>query len=443
MNVQNLVARDFSVVPAETEVVIVGGGIVGASTALFLARKGIPVVVCEKGAIGEEQSSRNWGWVRKMGRDPREMPLMIRAQEIWDELPSIIVADPGFRRHGITYFCDEDKDFAKYEGWMKAVAGFGLDSRFVKRDEITKFAPGATRNFAGGLHTASDGFAEPHIATRLIAAGAEKLGARIVEGCAVRGFETKGGRVSEVVTEKGRIRCNTVVLAGGIWSSLFGRNQHVKIPQLKMLSQVMRTRPVAGGPEGCGSGKGFGFRKRLDGGYNVGMRSAHPVDIVPDSFRFFRDYIPAMKNEWRAMKFRVGRRTMQETMMLGGWKLDQRTPFETYRIMRPVPGHHILDQATINFKQLFPAFRDMVVNERMSAWIDVTPDAIPVISGVDAIPGFYVSTGYSGHGFGIAPAAGQLMMELITGGTPHVDPEPFRHSRFIDGSKINHWPIGF
>ena len=443
MNVQNFMARDFNVVPAETEVVVVGGGIVGVSTALFLARKGIPVVVCEKGAIGEEQSSRNWGWVRKMGRDPREMPLMIRAQEIWDELPSIIDADPGFRRHGITYFCDEDKDFAKYEGWMKAVAGFGLDARFVGRDEIRKFAPGATRNFAGGLHTPSDGFAEPHIATRLIAAGAEKFGARIVEGCAVRGFETEGGRISEVVTEKGRIRCKTVVLAGGIWSSLFGRNQNVKIPHLKMLSQVMRTRPVSGGPEGCGSGKGFGFRKRLDGGYNVGMRSAHPVDIVPDSFRYFRDYIPAMKNEWRAMKFRVGRRTVQETMMLGGWKLDQRTPFETYRIMRPVPGHHILDQATINFKQLFPAFKDMVVNERMSAWIDVTPDAIPVISGVDAIPGFYVSTGYSGHGFGIAPAAGQLMTELITGETPHVDPEPFRHSRFIDGSTINHWPIGF
>jgi len=443
MNVQNFMARDFNVVPAETEVVIVGGGIVGASTALFLARKGIPVVVCEKGAIGEEQSSRNWGWVRKMGRDPREMPLMIRAQEIWDELPSIIDADPGFRRHGITYFCDEEKDFAKYEGWMKAVAGFGLDARFVGRDEIKMFAPGATRNFAGGLHTPSDGFAEPHIATRLIAAGAEKLGARIAEGCAVRGFETEGGRISEVVTEKGRIRCKTMVLAGGIWSSLFGRNQNVKIPQLKMLSQVMRTRPVSGGPDGCGSGKGFGFRKRLDGGYNVGMRSAHPVDIVPDSFRYFRDYIPAMKNEWRAMKFRVGRRTVQETMMLGGWKLDQRTPFETYRIMRPVPGHHILDQATINFKQLFPAFKDMVVNERMSAWIDVTPDAIPVISGVDAIPGFYVSTGYSGHGFGIAPAAGQLMTELITGEKPHVDPEPFRHSRFIDGSKINHWPIGF
>jgi len=433
----------FDVVPVETDVVIVGGGIIGVCTALQLAQRGIPVVLCEKGTIGEEQSSRNWGWVRKMGRDIREMPLMIQAMKLWDELPATIGADPGFRRQGITYFCDEEKDMAKYGPWLEAMEPFDLDTHFVNRARVNELAPGNTRNFAGGLHTPSDGYAEPHLASRLIAEGARRLGAHISEGCAVRGFETSGGRVSEVVTEKGRIRCKTVVLAGGIWSSLFARNQNVKVPQLKMLSQTMRTRPIEGGPLGCGSGKGFGFRKRNDGGYNVGMRSAHPVDIVPDSFRYLRDYIPALKNEWRAMKFRIGKRTWQETMMLGGWKLDERTPFETYRIMRPVPGNKILDQATINIKKLFPQFKDMVVNERMSAWIDVTPDAIPTISQVDAIPGFYISTGYSGHGFGIAPAAGQLMAELITGEKPHVDPTPFRHSRFIDGSEIVHWPIGF
>lgn len=443
MNFQGSTIRDFDVVPSETDVVIVGGGIIGVCTALHLAQRGIPVVLCEKGTIGEEQSSRNWGWVRKMGRDIREMPLMIHAMKLWDELATTIGADPGFRRQGITYFCDQEQDMGKYEAWMKAMEPFGLDTHFVGRDKVNALAPGNTRNFAGGLHTPSDGFAEPHLASRLIAQGARKFGAHIVEGCAVRGFETSGGRVSEVVTEKGRIRCKSVLLAGGIWSSLFARNQSVKVPQLKMLSQVMRTRPIEGGPLGCGSGKGFGFRQRMDGGYNVGMRSAHPVDIVPDSFRYLRDYVPALKNEWRAMKFRLGKRTVQETMMLGGWKLDQRSPFETYRIMRPVPGHKILDQATINIKALFPQFRDMVVNERMSAWIDVTPDAIPVISSVDAIPGFFISTGYSGHGFGIAPAAGQLMAEIITGEKPCVDPEPFRHSRFIDGSEIVHWPIGF
>jgi glycine/D-amino acid oxidase-like deaminating enzyme len=435
--------HDFDVAPPATEVVIVGGGIIGASTALHLAMRGIPVVLCEKGTIGEEQSNRNWGWVRKMGRDIREMPLMIQSMKLWDELAGVIGADTGFRRAGTTYFCDQEQDMGKYEAWMKAMAGFNLDTRFVNRAEVNGLAPRNTRNFAGGLHTPSDGYAEPHLATRLIAEGARKLGARIIEGCAVRGFETSGGRVSEVVTEKGRIRCKSVVLAGGIWSSVFARNQNTKVPQLKMLSQVMRTQPIEGGPLGCGSGKGFGFRKRNDGGYNVGMRSAHAVDIVPDSFRYLRDYIPAMKNEWRAMKFRIGKRTWQETMMLGGWKLDERTPFETYRIMRPVPGNDILDQATINIKALFPQFRDMVVNERMSAWIDVTPDAIPTISSVDAIPGFFISTGYSGHGFGIAPAAGQLMAELIIGEKPHVDPTPFRHSRFIDGSEIVHWPIGF
>ena len=435
--------HDFDVVPRETEVVIVGGGIVGVCTALSLAQRGIPVVLCEKGTLGEEQSGRNWGWVRKMGRDPREVPLMQHAMKLWGNMTPTVGADVGFRVRGITYFVNEEKDLVRYEAWMKEVEKFGMDTRWVSKSEINSFVPGATRQFGGGLHTASDGFAEPHLATKLIGRGAARLGAKIVEGCAVRGFETEGGRVTEVVTEKGRIKCKHVVLAGGIWSSLFARSVDVKMPQLKMLSQVMRTRPIAGGPQGCGSGPGFGFRERLDGGYNVGMRSAHAVDIVPDSFRYLKDYVPALKNEWRAMKFRVGKRTFQEVMMEKGWKLDGRSPFEKYRIMRPEPGHKILDQATINIKQLFPQFKDMVVNERMSAWIDVSPDAIPVISPVEAIPGFYISTGYSGHGFGIAPGAGQLMAELITGETPCVDPTPFRHSRFIDGSQIVHWPIGF
>ena len=91
--------------PATADVVIVGGGIIGLSTALFLARRGISVVVCEKGQFVGEQSSRHWGWVRRMGRDPRELPLIVVAMRLWEEMGYLVGADVGFRRPGILYLC--------------------------------------------------------------------------------------------------------------------------------------------------------------------------------------------------------------------------------------------------------------------------------------------------------------------------------------------------
>ena len=124
MDSQTTRNSDFDVVPMETEVVIVGGGIIGACTALELARRGIPVVLCEKGTIGEEQSSRNWGWVRKMGRDIREMPLMIHAMKLWDELPTVIGADPGFRRAIADYLHREREAVGEEIEFLREVGPF-------------------------------------------------------------------------------------------------------------------------------------------------------------------------------------------------------------------------------------------------------------------------------------------------------------------------------
>src|SRR5580692_8909729 len=96
--------------PASTHAVVIGGGIIGVCTAFFLARKGIPVVLCEKGEIAAEQSSRNWGWCRKMGRDPLEVPLAIEALRLWNNLNNLIGAESGFRRAGIVYLCRTEKD---------------------------------------------------------------------------------------------------------------------------------------------------------------------------------------------------------------------------------------------------------------------------------------------------------------------------------------------
>ena len=106
--------------PARTTVVIIGGGIIGVCTAFFLARDGIPVVLCEKGEIAAEQSSRNWGWCRKMGRDAREVPLAIEALRLWNNLNNLIEAESGFRRAGIVYLCRTEKDLAQPHGMAGA-----------------------------------------------------------------------------------------------------------------------------------------------------------------------------------------------------------------------------------------------------------------------------------------------------------------------------------
>ena len=106
------------------------------------------------------------------------------------------------------------------------------------------------------------------------------------------------------------------------------------------------------------------------------------------------------------------------------------------RTLDPEPVPAILDEAFASLKAYYPVFEGIEITERWGGCIDVTPDAVPVISAVDQIPGFHLATGFSGHGFGIGPGAGKLMAEIVTGATPCVDPEPFRYSRMVDGTKL-------
>jgi glycine/D-amino acid oxidase-like deaminating enzyme len=291
------------------------------------------------------------------------------------------------------------------------------------------------------LFTASDGRAEPAKAAPAIAHAARRLGAVVATNCAVRGVETQGGRISGVVTEHGRIACQCVVLAGGVWSRLFCRAMDLRLPQLKMLSSVMRTEPLPGGPEISVSGFGFGLRKRLDGGYTVASWSGNVVPIVPDTFRFLPDFLPALALHRGALRPRLGGRFVTELRQPSRWRLDRPSPFEHTRIMDPKPHPAILRQARAHLSNAFPVFQTMRVAESWGGMIDVTPDAVPVISAVDAVPGFFIATGFSGHGFGIGPGAGRLMADLVTGETPVVDPSAFRYSRFIDGTRPRPSPL--
>lgn len=421
--------------PKKTAVAIVGGGIVGVCTALELAERGIDVVLLEKGEIGAEQSSRNWGWCRQMGRDAREIPLVLESLKLWRGLNERVGAETGFRQCGIVYLCETDAELAAKEKWyVENARPFGLDTRLVSGDEAGQLQPGSSRQWKGALYTSADGRAEPFIAARVIARAAQRRGAKIFTHCAVRGLETAAGRIAGVVTEKGAIACDTVVLAGGAWSRRFCHNIGIEFPQLSVVNSVLRTEPIDTGlTRSCSGGK-FAFRKRVDGGFTVSHRHLSVADIMPDSFRLFLRFLPALRVDWSGLRLRIGRRFIDEARLKRRWKLDERSPFEDVRVLDPAPVDAILDEAAASLRDYFPGFRDMRIAERWAGVIDATPDAVPVMSAIDKLPGFYLASGFSGHGFGLGPGAGKLMAQLVTGETPCVDAAPFRYARYFDGS---------
>jgi glycine/D-amino acid oxidase-like deaminating enzyme len=416
--------------PARADVVVIGGGIAGICTALSLAERGVSVALVEKGRLAGEQSSRNWGWCRTQGREIAELPLAIESVRMWERMAARVGADVGFTRAGTAYLCATAREVASYEAWLDQARAWQVGSRLLGPDEVDALLPGGARRWAGALHTPSDGRAEPQLAVPLIAQAARRLGAHVVTQCAARGLDLRAGRVAGVVTERGTIACDAAVLAGGAWSRLFCGNEGVAFPQLKVLGAVFRTEPLEGPPTVAVGGPDFAFRKRADGGYTVARRNASEAHIVPDSFRLFRQFAPALIRQRHELRLRLSRRFLDEARMKRRWSLDETTPFEAVRVLDPAPPPAQVAEAKRNLIAAWPAFASLKIAESWAGMIDTTPDGVPVIGPVPSVPGFFLASGFSGHGFGIGPGAGRLMAELVTGATPVVDPMPFRLARF-------------
>jgi glycine/D-amino acid oxidase-like deaminating enzyme len=421
--------------PSRADVVIIGGGIAGVSTLLALAEKGVSAVLVEKGRLAGEQSSRNWGFCRTQGRDQAEVPLALESLRQWDRMDQRVGGDVGFTRAGACYLCETPAEVAAYEAWLDKARQWQVQSRILTPEEVDAVVPGSSRRWAGALYTPNDGRAEPQRAVPLMAQAARRLGAVVVTNCAARGFETKGGRISGVVTERGTIACGSVVLAGGAWSRLFCGNMGIDFPQLKVLGSVMRTEPLNGPPEVAVAWPDFAFRKRADGGYTVARRNMYEAFVVPDSFRLLPRFFSAMITTRREYRIRMFGRYREEARIPRRWSLDQASPFEATRVLDPAPNPAIVEESRRNLVAAFPAFGAARIAESWGGLIDTTPDAVPVIGPVAAVPGFFLMSGFSGHGFGIGPGAGRLMAELVSGTAPVVDPAPFRFERFGAAAK--------
>ena len=418
--------------PDKVDVVVIGGGVAGISTAWFLAKRGGDVLVLEKGRVAGEQSSRNWGWIRKQARDADELPIVIESQQIWAGLAEEIGEDVGFARRGVAYLADTESQMAKHEEWLKVAEQHQLDTRLLTSSEVEALIPGLPGHYAGGLHTPSDARAEPFLAVPALARAVRRAGGRIIENCAVRGVEYEAGAVAGVVTELGPVRTQAVVCACGAWSSLLLRHMGIDLPQLTFRATVARTAPAPDFYDGNASTPGFGFRRRQDGGYTVSAAGTNDHFVGLDSFRYFSMFLHILKANTGNLQLRFD--GLLGRMQPGTWRDDEESPFERARVLNPAPSDHALRRLDEAIRKRVPALHGIALVESWAGMIDMMPDVVPVLDEVDARPGLFVATGFSGHGFGIGPGAGRVMASLVLGESPGHDLTRFRFSRFHDGT---------
>jgi tyramine oxidase subunit A len=415
--------------PKSTTVAVIGAGIIGLTAALSLAERGIPVVVLEKGRLAGEQSSRNLGWVRKMARAQHDIPLSLASDRLWAEMPARVGADVGYVQAGILYVARTEAEMAKHSDWLDSVRDLSVDSRLLTPGQIDALVPGGTGGWAGGIHTPSDGRAEPQFASSAIARAVLEKGGGIVENCAVRTLSMAAGRVSGLITESGEIRCDQVLLAGGVWSRRFLGNLGVSLLTLPIAASVARTAPMKGPTQIAVGGPDFSFRKRHDGGYTVTQRGAMHTPLLLDHLLIGMRYLSMLRAQWANVRLSLGREFLSDLALARRWSASEHSPFERVRTMDPPVNHALNAEALRNLTRAWPVFNEAVLEGAWGGLIDVTPDSLPVISRVSKIPGLTVASGFSGHGFGTSPAAGQLAADLVSGETPIVDPAPYRIER--------------
>ena len=417
--------------PASADAVVIGAGIVGVFAAYHLAKRGLDVVLIEKGRVGAEQSSRNWGWCRQQNRDARELPLATKSLDLWESFAAETGEDTGFRRCGLLYLSDSDEELAGWAKWRDFARTVGVTTHMLDAAAAAERGRATGRTWKGGVFSPTDGIADPAGAAPAVACAIVARGGKMVQNCAARGLETEGGRLSAVVTERGTIRTRIAVLAGGAWASSFCRQYGIRFPQASIRSSILSVAPGEGAvPDALHTAR-ISVTRRGDGGHTLAVSGRGCVDPTAQQMRFAPQFLPMFLRRWRSISpgRLEGIRSGHEG--LGRWSLDRPTPMERMRILDPA-----VDTATIRITheraiELLPALKGRRITASWAGYIDSTPDGVAAIGEASALPGFILAAGFSGHGFGVGPGAGHLIADIVTGAHPLVDPRPYHPDRLL------------
>jgi glycine/D-amino acid oxidase-like deaminating enzyme len=366
-----------------TDIAIIGGGIIGCATARELARLGRHVVVLESEQVGYGASSRNSGMIRISGRETAELPLISRAISLWTELALLPGVDFDYVRAGSLWVAETEQERTLLERIVERQERAGVHvSHLLGRQATMDMLP-ALGDFArGALFGTLDGHADQRLATRAMGALATTAGAEIRSGVAVHAIERKAGTVHGLETSVGFLRAETVLLAAGAWSPPLALTAGRRLAIAIRRGQAMQTRPLP--------------------------RITHLALIAPQ---------PA-GGHVALRQLRSGAVTISGFQRPEFVGYDQEPTETTLRLNREAADRAL------------PGLADAEIEMRWAGLNEATLDTLPLLGPDPSTPGLFIATGFSGHGFGIAPAVGELMANLIVSGQTPLPIQPFRVDRF-------------
>ena len=351
-------------------IVILGGGLIGLSTAFHVGRSapGVRVTVLERARIGAAASGASAAGVRVMGRDPAERKLALESLGRWPDLHRELDGPTQYRRGGGLRVALDDDAWRTAPAWVAEQRADGVPVEVVDASAASDLAPGLARECRGGVHCAIDGQAEAGPTVTAFAAAARRHGVRIEEGVGASALVVEHGRVTGVVRSDGaRETCDVVLVAAGVWTAALLAPLGIALQLRARALQMLLTDRAAGALApvlGCFN-RGLSLKQLDDGAYLIG--GGWPAQITDET----------------ANRYEV---------------LDA-----------SVRGS--LDVA----RTVYPPLGDRKVAQSWAGLEAFTPDEIPVLGPVPGIDGLLVATGFSGHGFALAPAVGDVLARLALG----------------------------
>lgn len=420
--------------PQQSDVVVIGAGILGVMTAINLAERGLSVVIVEKGNIAGEQSSRFYGQAITYKMPDETFLLHHLGKHRWREMNAKVGVDTTYRTQGRVEVPLDEEDLVHVRSWIdERSKNVGSDipfkTRIIEGSELNQRLRGAKSDWKIAGFEEDSGSFDAEVTAFVMAEYAKKIDIKIYTNCAARGLETHAGVISDVVTEKGAIKTSQVVVAGGVWSRLFMQNLGVDVPTLPAYQsqQLISAAPNAPGGNVALPGNIF-FREQADGTYATSPRVI-VAPVVKESFTYGYKYLPLLAMPDFPVHISLNEQLINSFTQDTSWKLDEVSPFEKNRDMTALPDLPELNASLEKLKTEFPAFKDSKLVDQWSGAMAIAPDENPIISEVKEYPGLVINTA-TGWGMTESPVSAEITADLLLGKEPVINAKPFSLYRF-------------